>query len=264
MQFNDYKISTWLGLAFGAMVLITAASGGLAISKLSAIESDLEQIVKVNNAKIKLNSDMSESVHIVARVVRTMALLDDASAKAIEAVKITKARDDYNRSWDALQKFPPSDAGRAARAKIEEAAQKARPINTKMMELALAGNTADATTLLMKEAAPATQSWQDALDSNIVLQESLNLKDFETSQSDYLTARNMIIAIIAASILLAVAMGWLITRNLVRALHEDYLARPLDYWSAEYFNAQRTAWGSQSCCFQELTSPVNTLLTGDF
>jgi methyl-accepting chemotaxis protein len=70
-----------------------------------------------NNVKIKLNNSMSESVHVVTRVVRSVVLLEDKAAKERELTKITKARADYDKAWEELQKFPASEAGMAIRTR---------------------------------------------------------------------------------------------------------------------------------------------------
>ena len=77
MKFADFKIGTRLSFAFGVVVLLSLASAGLALNKLSSIQANLEDVVKDNNVKIRLNNEMAEDVHIVSRVFRTMVLLED-------------------------------------------------------------------------------------------------------------------------------------------------------------------------------------------
>ena len=67
MKFADFKIGVRLGVAFGAVVLLSVGSAGLALKELASIEHNLDDIVKDNNVKIKFNHEMSESVHVVSR-----------------------------------------------------------------------------------------------------------------------------------------------------------------------------------------------------
>jgi len=218
MQFADLKIRTRLAFAFGLVVLLSLASAGISLSKLAGVQGNLEDIVRDNNVKIRINNDLSESVHIVARVIRTVVLLEDKAAMEREAALVASARNDYAKNWETLQKFAASETVKANRAKIEQAANEARPLNTKVMELGLANKRAEATALLMKEAAPATAKWQDAIDENIKAQELQNEKQHEAAVADYEQARSLLIGASVLSIALAVLLGWLITRSIVRQL----------------------------------------------
>ena len=218
MKFTDYKIRTWLAFSFGILVLLSLASGVLALRELSAVQGNLEDVVTDNNVKIKLNNTMAENIHIVSRVVRSIVLLDDKAAEEREMTKIIKARGDYDKAYDALQKFPASDVGMALRAKTQQASQGARALNTKVLDLDQAGKRPEALALLLAEASPATEKWQEAIDENLALQEANNRKQYEEAQADYLVARNILLASSAVSVVLAALLGWFITRGLVGAL----------------------------------------------
>ena len=73
-----------------------------------------------------LVNEMSEQVHVVSRVVRSVILIDDAEKIEAEFVKINKARDRYNAAEAALDKLPASEKGLAIRAKIKAARDEAR------------------------------------------------------------------------------------------------------------------------------------------
>jgi methyl-accepting chemotaxis protein len=80
------------------------------------------------------------------------------------------------------------------------------------------GKKVEATALLMKEAAPNTQLWQDALDKNIALQAKQNMDRFEEAKSDHATARNLLLASALVSALVAAALAWLVVRSIVNEL----------------------------------------------
>ena len=99
MKLSETKVATRLGASFAIVVLLAIATAGLALREQHVIETNLEDIVLDNNVKLKLNNDMSESVHIVSRVMRTVALIEDKLAKEAERQKIVKARASYNAAW---------------------------------------------------------------------------------------------------------------------------------------------------------------------
>jgi methyl-accepting chemotaxis protein len=112
----------------------------------------------------------------------------------------------------------PSEKGQSLRAAIAAARDAARPLNSKVLELDLAGNTEAATTLLFAEANPATQKWQDVLDDNIEFQKSNSVKQFEESEADYQHARTLLITANLLSLLVAVVLGWRVTRSITSQL----------------------------------------------
>ena len=214
MKFADLKVRSRLAVAFAALVLLSLTSAGVALHKLSGIQANLEDVVKDNNVKIQLNTDMSNAVHVVARVARSIVLLDDKAKMEAEGQKITAARAKYDKAWETLQKYPASETGRANRATIAEARTAARTLNDKVIALGLEGKTQEATALLMSEAGPATQRWQDAIEANIEFQEANNEKQYEAAVAAYQQARALLIGIDLASIAVAVLMCWVITRSI--------------------------------------------------
>jgi methyl-accepting chemotaxis protein len=218
MNLRSVRLSTRLFLAFGVVVLLMAISSAFALWKLSAIQANVESIVNETNVKTALSNQLSESVHIVTRVIRTIVLLSDPQEKLVQQKKMVAAREAYDKARTELERFHSSDAGKAIRAEIDAAAAKTRSLNSKVAELGIAGRSADATELLMREAGPSAQQWQDAIDKNIELQEKNALRDFASSQASYAAARATLIAFALASALVAVGLTLLVVRSVVSEL----------------------------------------------
>jgi methyl-accepting chemotaxis protein len=218
MRFADLKIRSRLALAFGAVLLLSMLSSGLALVKLSRIEANLEDIVQDNNVKLKLGNDMSDSIHVVARVMRSLMVLDDPAQKQHELGKIAKAREDYDRHWAKLGQLSGSEAGMAIRARIAEARDRARPLNSRVIELGMAGQVAQARSLLMDQANAATEKWQGVLDEYVAFQEASTAAQFVTAQADYRTARGGLIGASALGLGLAALLSWRVTLSITRQL----------------------------------------------
>jgi methyl-accepting chemotaxis protein len=215
---KNLKIGTRLGFAFGLVVLITIISAALTMSKLAGIQENLRDIVTDNNVKVRLNNEMADATHIIARVMRTVVLLKDRAQKDQEMVKISKAREAYNKAWAELEKIPPSETGKVIRKNIADAHAAAMQLNNRVVELGMADKEAEATVLLLKEAGPATQALQDALTENITLQQATTEKEYANSETEYQNTRLLLIAANAIVVLLAALSGWLVTRSIVRPL----------------------------------------------
>nr|WP_315847818.1 methyl-accepting chemotaxis protein [uncultured Rhodoferax sp.] len=218
MKFSQMPVAVRLAWAFGIVLVAMLLSAGFTLNKLSGIQGELEDMQLDNNVKIRLATEMSNSVHVVSRVVRSVMLLSDPAAKSAETAKIKSAREQYDKAWDDLQKMPASDEGKRLRAAIADAAQKARPLNVQVLTLSDEGKTAEAIELLFKTVNPANTQWQVALEENMALQQANNRSQFEEAQANYTAARNTLIAVNVVCVLLAVFLGWRVTHSITSQL----------------------------------------------
>lgn len=218
MKLNDIKIGPRLYLTFGLLAALSASIAGFSVYKLGLIQSNLETVVTKNNAAVHHANEMSQAVHLIGRVIRNVVLLDDKAEMQQQLLRIQKAREAYDKAWAELQKIPADEAAKAARVKLVEVREAARPLNDQVLELGLANKAADATTLLLKSAGPATQRFQDAIAEIIALEEATSAKEFGQAQSEYALARTLLISAGALGLALAGLLGWLITRSITRPL----------------------------------------------
>src|SRR5471032_2619178 len=92
MHIRNWKIGTRLGFGFALVLILLAAVAMLGIQGLNRSNEALHHIVDVNLKKIGLIGEMETSIHIVARVTRTIALLSDDAEAAKQHEKIENAR----------------------------------------------------------------------------------------------------------------------------------------------------------------------------
>jgi len=217
-MFANIKIGVRLAAGFAAVLLLMAALTMVGLNGMTTVEERLNEITGDNMVKMKYINDMSEAIHIVTRITRTIILQDDKAAVAVEAKKLASYREKYNEAWSALEKTSASEKGKAIRAKIKEAAAEARAATDKVLELAYADKDADATKLLLSSAAPATQKWQDLLDENLALQEENTKSDVAAAQAAYNSARTLMLTLAAIAIALGALIAWFLTMSVTKPL----------------------------------------------
>jgi methyl-accepting chemotaxis protein len=218
MQFQNMKVSMRLAMAFAVVLITMVATTLITLKQVAGIEANMAQMVLRDGVKVKLSNDMANAIHTVVRVMRSVILLSEPAERDAEMVKITKARTDYDAAWTALQKMPANEAGQALRQRIAQAQEVARPLNNKVIELALSNQDAEATTFLMMQANAPTNHWQDVLEEHIKLQESNTQHEFEAAEADYVQARLTLLLSNAFCIVLAICSAWLVTRSITRQL----------------------------------------------
>ncbi|MQA23769.1 methyl-accepting chemotaxis protein [Rugamonas rivuli] len=226
MAIANMKVGTRLSLGFGLVLALLLGVALLGVYNMSTIHAKLDSIVSLNVVRGDLVQEMSESVHIVARVTRTVVLLSEPAAIESELTKLQAARANYNKAAEALSRLPATAKGAAIRARIAAAGQEARPLTDKVVEMAKANQDAEATEVLMKQAGPATQRWQDVMDEYVALQKENNQADTAAATAAYQSARVLMLALSGLAIAVGVAASVVIARTLLRQLggEPDYAA----------------------------------------
>jgi methyl-accepting chemotaxis protein len=218
MRMNQWRIGTRLAFAFGSMgalLLGVAAVGWLA---LQSVHRDLEHIEHAAE-KSRLNQSMSEQVHIVNRVMRTLILLDDPEQKSAEAAKIETARRHYDKASAALNATPAGEKGIAIRRAIDTARDRARAVNNQILTLARENHDEDARRMLMEQGLVANQAWQDAIDKNLEFLDAAAAKEHDDAAASYLHALTWMAVVVGLSLALAALAGWLITVSITRPIN---------------------------------------------
>jgi methyl-accepting chemotaxis protein len=73
------KLAPRLLLAFGTVLGMCLLSGVVALVKLSDTQANLEAVVTDGNVKLALSYEMSDTIHVLARQMRNLALISDAA-----------------------------------------------------------------------------------------------------------------------------------------------------------------------------------------
>jgi methyl-accepting chemotaxis protein len=220
MKLSGLKIGTRLSLGYAVVLALMMGLVGIGIANMGKIQGNLESIVHGNVYKMGLLQEMSDSVHIVSRVMRTLALLKDDATIAHEYTKIEQARKRYDAADAALRATPTGEAGLAFRARIQELQHAASPLNNQVIDLAKAHQEAEAVSLLMTQAGPATQKWQDVLHDDMTLQKENDERDAKAAADAYASARTLMLALAGVALVLGVVLAVMVTRSITTPINE--------------------------------------------
>ncbi|MDQ1830645.1 methyl-accepting chemotaxis protein [Massilia scottii] len=214
MKIAKYNIGTRLAFGFAVLLSMTLALAVVGMISLGTVQASLQNIVQGSMLRMELLHQMSESVHIVARVARTVALLDDEAAMERESIKIAKAREAYDAAFTAFGAQAVSAGDKAFVVKLTELQESVRPLNTQFLTLARANKQAEATALLIARAAPATQLWQDALATHLNEQQKHVAADTAAANASYERARLLTLGLSALALVIGIVLAWRVTRSI--------------------------------------------------
>ena len=219
MNYKNWKIGVRLGAGFAAILALLLVVALVGLNGMGKADDALRRIVDVNVRKMALLEDMSASVHIESRVIRSVALLSDEEEAKVQSRKIVAAREVYDNARAQLEKIPLDDTGKAFVAEISQHQIETRPLNDKFEEMAKS-NKDEAVRFLIKTAVPANDKWQNAIKDFIDLQRDKNAKDEQAAISAYDTAREILFTVTALAVVLGAIIAWLATRSITRPLSE--------------------------------------------
>jgi methyl-accepting chemotaxis protein len=219
MHISNLKIGSRLGLGFAVVLALMLVLVGIGINSMGKIQAKLDNIVESNVREIELLHEMTDAIHVVRRVMGTLMVMKDAVALDVEYKKLEAARARYNATDELLRKRDADEAQAALRVKLSEVQALARPLNNQVVELARADKVEQALDLLLKEAGPATQKWQDLLDEYVALQNKANQRDAAAARQSYGSARLFMFAVTGVALAIGALLAWLVTRSITTPIN---------------------------------------------
>jgi len=223
MNSSGLTIGKRLALGFGCVLALLALLAGLAIHRVGQIDDILTQINDVNSVKQRYAINFRGSVHDRAIAVRDLVLAANPAAADTTIALIGKLDAKYQASagpLDALftngHVFLPEEQQDLVR--IKDVEQRAQPLIAQLIALRQAGQIAEATTLLDKQAAPVFVEWLASVNALIDLEESLNNTAAKEARQLSGSFFAWMLALLAVAVAAGAAAAWLISRKLLGQL----------------------------------------------
>ncbi|OLG41672.1 chemotaxis protein, partial [Xanthomonas oryzae pv. oryzae] len=213
-----YNVGPRLAAAFAILIVLSGLVALIGYRGLSSARALVDDIVNQNMVKIRLSNDMMNANFRIGTQLRNLVLPTTAEDNQKFVAEIQSARADYSKARDELYAMPTTEQGNALRANIDKHRNEVKPLNNKVIDLANAGQSDEALSLMMTKAAPAMQRWQDAIGQNITLQDKSAAAAADAAFKSMDESRKLLVAGSLLVVLLSGALGLLITRSLTQPL----------------------------------------------
>ncbi len=220
--FKNLKVGMRLGLGFGAVTLLMIVLLFIGTYSMGRIQDHLERIVKINNTRMEYSTDIANRTREISISLRNILLVTDPG-KRQEQIKVMG--DDRMKRDEGLKKVdemtPKDDTkGREAVEKVRAAAETVKPLNNKVIDLAMANKNGEAVDFMNREARPAVRKLIEDSDELSNYQKLRNQERYEEAVKSYKNAVLLMFMIGGIAIVLAVIISILITRSIVLPLHK--------------------------------------------
>ncbi|WJS69590.1 methyl-accepting chemotaxis protein [Xanthomonas oryzae] len=213
-----YNVGPRLAAAFAILIVLSGLVALIGYRGLSSARALVDDIVNQKMVKIRLSNDMMNANFRIGTQLRNLVLPTTAEDNQKFVAEIQSARADYSKARDELYAMPTTEQGNALRANIDKHRNEVKPLNNKVIDLANAGQSDEALSLMMTKSAPAMQRWQDAIGQNITLQDKSAAAAADAAFKSMDESRKLLVAGSLLVVLLSGALGLLITRSLTQPL----------------------------------------------
>ncbi|KAB7772034.1 methyl-accepting chemotaxis protein [Xanthomonas sp. LMG 12462] len=214
-----YNVGARLATAFGILILLSSALVVAGLLTLFQARQRLDGIVNRNIAAIRASSDMLNASSVVAINVRNIVLPTSQEDNIRFAKVVVEQRARYQEARKRAGAIPSGAQSQAVLEDVDRARQMTVDVNNRVMDLGMHDKPDEALALLMRESAPLTQKWQDAIARYADLQATRSNEAYAEATAAMARGRAMLIAGGLAVVLVSSLLAWLITRSLTVPLN---------------------------------------------
>lgn len=220
MSFANLRIRTRILVGFAIIILGSLLMALYASYELKGLGQSVKVLAEDRMLKIKQTNDLVDNVNLVARGLRNMALVQDATIKAAEKKRIDEASAANTRIYEALDRSIQSAQGRQLLKTAEDARAQYRTALAKSIQLAEGTDQAATTSHLLGEMRQAQANYFKALDGLIKFQEGLAIEDARNAERIANTDAMLLLGLALVSSVAAALIGGLVARSITRPVDE--------------------------------------------
>lgn len=222
-MFKNMTVAMRLGIVFGLLLLLLAATIGVAVSRLALVNENLRSITAENNQEILHAQEMRAASYYSGTLMRNLIMLPDAEAMREESAKLTETLRKLDTETAALEELfrtisSTSQGEKDMLAKAKEAIAAMQPSIPPLVALALANKNEEARKMLLSEVSPRNAEVRNTVDKIVAFETELNQKAAEEAQKSYANARMMMLAFGIGAAIFALVAAVLVTRSILSQL----------------------------------------------
>ena len=213
-MFKNLKLGLKLAIGFGMVVMLLIVVAVVGIMRVTELDSSIERMVNDLYPKTVTSNAIIDHVNADARSMRNILLLDNQQEMNEQKARIDANQPKYAEWYGELEKTIQSDEGKAAFKVVTEARAEYVKARNKALELAMAGQKAEATQMLFNEVRKTQTPYFTSLEKLIELQDTLMDKAGKDAEALANATTTLILILLIVAVIIAVGGAWLVTRSI--------------------------------------------------
>ena len=211
---HDMNISSRLMLAFAGVIALGVLVGAIGISRLAALNEDLRFISSDRVPKVERISEIIDDVNLIARELRNAIIFRDEQKVSASIETLLAARERIGKTLEALAPTLTSEEGTKRLAAVTASRAAYIPVQQRFIDMVRAGEKDSAAGLLETQLRPAQLAYIQALTELKNLQIELIAKSVKDGEANFVQARMLMFALLAAMIVAGALLASWITRSI--------------------------------------------------
>ncbi|KTT34558.1 histidine kinase [Pseudomonas oryzihabitans] len=214
---NNLRVSTKLAIGFGIAIVMLMLTIGVAILNMEKMKEAADGMSQRDFPMTVQTNTLARNTLDSGRLMRNLLLLENADALAKTRDAIARVRTENSDILADLGKKVRSDEGKRKLNAVLESRQRLQDKYTEFFRLVDVDRN-QARDYLLNVFAPNNNELVDAANAFNEHQAQRVVESGESATAAYFDARNLMIIIGAAALLISILLGYLITRSLIRQL----------------------------------------------
>ena len=217
-DFSSWRVRTRLTVGFGVVCVLLVVSVLMGLMAMGRMGADLKAVVADHFPRIVAAANLSTQIDVIAIALRNMMLNADAADRERQTQVIAQSRQEVVRLFDTLDKTLTEPKDRALLQKVKEQRALYLAGQEELLGFIRSDQTDQSREYLASKLRPVLASYKASIGALVESEKNAIVTAGTDARDTALNARNTLIGLGVAALLLAAALGWLITRSLVREL----------------------------------------------
>ena len=217
-DFSSWRVRTRLTVGFGVVCVLLVASVVMGLMAMGRMGADLKAVVADHFPRIVAAANLSTQIDVIAIALRNMMLNADAADRERQTQVIAQSRQEVVRLFDTLDKTLTEPKDRALLQQVKEQRALYLAGQEELLGFIRSDQTDQSREYLASKLRPVLASYKASIGALVESEKNAIVTAGTDARDTALNARNTLIGLGVAALLLAAALGWLITRSLVREL----------------------------------------------
>ncbi|WP_047608544.1 methyl-accepting chemotaxis protein [Rahnella aquatilis] len=217
---NNMRVGARLGAAFGLIILLLFIVSGIAITKISSINSSIEQIVNDRYVKVRLAFDVRDGVNDQIKYLRGIVIdTKNPEQNKKRYLQLDDTVKKTNVAMDKIAAIQSTVTGKQKIKALQEAGETFEAAKEQLIALARAGDMDGATEYVLRKLTTSQNAYLDLATAFATSQDQQLQAEGKTAVADGATAIQLTLIFSTLAILMAAALGYFLSRSITRPLH---------------------------------------------
>ena len=216
MKLSNLNIGVRLACAFGLICGMSLLMLGIAISMLARINDNAEGIVRISMARLEGTAMVLNNINAIEIALQNAFLAQSAAEREDEVAHVMAKRAEVDKLFRSAD---PSTFDAQSRQILEQAGElnrKYSQFQDDIIGALAAGDEESARAYLAGQLKPVLVSYKKLLGTQMAQQKLLAGGSAAESQRNYVVARNLLLVLGVAVLVLSTATSWWITRSITQ------------------------------------------------